>query len=157
MSKWQLIIGTYYALPEADRTSRNVQSQLQEKGHFLRLGQVQDVLAATVLSEAISGNDVHVTQRTLKTLLNISLSDVRFHISESGEPDEADMAFAESLIRPLYTIGGWDASDMTQALAWLLAGYRACMRLDQQLTHIEQMNEFERRHKEDPGGQDLIF
>lgn len=157
MSNWTLIVETYNALPEADRTSRKVHSQLRVNGHFLSLRQVQDVLAATAMSELISESDVHVAAKTLRTLINTYLSDVRFHMSERGEPDKADTAFAEGLVRPLYSIGGSSASGMVHALACMLAEYRACMELDRQLDYIEQMNEFERRRKEDPDGEDLMF
>ncbi len=157
MTDWKLIIETYNALPEPERTSRKVHSQLLEKGHAARDGQVRDVLGATILSEVLNEEDVRVTAKTLRTLLNVSMSDVRSHMSGRGEPGEAEAAFANGCVAHLWYIGGQSASDLAQALAYILAEYQACRETDRQLDYIEQMNEFRRRCKEDPEGEDLMF
>jgi propanediol dehydratase small subunit len=126
-------------------------------GHSLCFGRVRDVLSATVLSERVSKDDVRVTARTLTTLLDVPLSNIRSGMSERGEPEATDLTFAQGLVSPLWNIGGPSASDLAQALACVLREYRACMELDQQLAYIEQMHELERRQKEDPHGEDIVF
>ncbi|EIM26836.1 hypothetical protein [Microvirga lotononidis] len=157
MTDWKLIIETYNALPEADRTTSKVHERLLKDGHALCSGRVRDVLSATGLSERISKDDVRVTARMLATLLDVSLSDIRSGMSGIGEPEATDLTFAQGLVSPLWNVGGPSASDLAQALAYVLREYRACIELDQQLGYIEQMRELERRQKEDPDGEDLVF
>jgi hypothetical protein len=157
MSIWTHIIETYNALPEPERISRKVHSRMLEKGHAVRDGQVRDVLGATILSEVLNEEDVRVTAKTLRTLLNISMSDVRSCMSERGEPGGPEAAFANGCVTHLWYIGGQNTSDLAQALACVLAEYQACRETDRQLDYIEQMNEFRRRCKDDPEGEDLMF
>ena len=87
MTDWKLIIETYNALPEADRTTHKVHERMLKDGHSLCFGRVRDVLSATVLSERISKDNVRVTARTLTTLIDISLSNIRSGMSGTGEPE----------------------------------------------------------------------
>lgn len=157
MTDWKLIIETYNALPEADRTTPKVHERLLKDGHSLCFGRVRDVLSATFLSERISEDNICVTAKTLRTLIDISLSSIRSGMSDKGEPEETDLTFAQGLASPLWNIGGPSAPDLSQILACMLREYRACMELDQQLAYIEQMHELEKRRKEDPYGEDLVF
>lgn len=156
MTDWKLIIETYNALPRADRATRKVHEKMLKDGHSLCFGRVRDVLSATVLSERVNEDDIRVTARTLSTLLDVSLSDIRSDMSGKGEPEATDLTFAQNLVSPLWNIGGPSASDLAQALAYVLREYRACREIDQQLAYIEQMHELERRQKEDPDGEDLV-
>jgi hypothetical protein len=135
MSIWKLIIETYSALPEADRTSSKVYSQLRQRGHSVSISQVRSVLSATILSEVISEDDVRVTARTLNTLIDIySDPDI------SLEPSRRNMEFAGKFTDLLWS-AGVSGREFKQALLRVIAECKGDESWEQQLDYEEYQQE----------------
>lgn len=143
---WKLIIETYDALPEAERTSQEVHSKLLEQGYSLGIAQVQEVLDATVLSRVLSPDDVRVTARTL----NILLGDRPHPYCEKLVLSTINTDYAEGLTKPLKSIAGRSASDLAQALERLVADYDAHVEVAGQLNYIEMIHELEKHRNDGP-------
>jgi hypothetical protein len=134
---YEYIVEAWNALPEVDRTSDKVRSKLHDQGHLVSYDHVRAVLWATVLSEMIDTDDVRVTARTLKLLLDCS----------TGTPCEEEISgkdteYARHVAGPLTGIIGRDAQDLAQILARLVAHY------DDVMNQCDEMDEL-RRHGDD--------
>jgi hypothetical protein len=141
MTNWQLIIETYNALPEADRTSHKVHEQLLKERHSVSHPQVRAVLGVTVLGDIINEEDVRVTVRTLNTLLD--LASHYFH--RPTEPSTTGDMYANALTDSSRSVGGPRAYELMHTLARLMGDYQEYVDVKQQLDFSEYQAE-RRRH-----------
>ncbi len=69
---WQKIVAAYHSLPEDERTALNVAARVNDGKRRVRSDLVSEVLKATVLEERISENDLRITAKVLRTLVDFS-------------------------------------------------------------------------------------
>jgi hypothetical protein len=136
MSSWNNIIETFHALPEADRTSDKVHVKLLEQGHVIGRDDVRDVLCAAVLGEMLNRNDVRVTARTMKLLLDICATSLFWETRVSRRHTD----HAWHVAGPLSSIIGRDGRDLTHVLARLFAGYDETVEIARLIDYYEEMD-----------------
>ncbi len=134
---WQQIVAAYHFLPEGERTALNVADRVHDGKWRGRTRLVSEVLKATVLEERLSENDLLITARVLRTLVDFSRT-----WEHSDSFSDAVERLARELTRGLDRIG---TNGSYQDL-----GYEVYLCLG----HMLDMLEHERQSQEyyDPSG-----
>jgi hypothetical protein len=132
-SDWRQIMDEFHSLPENERTCGRVLEKLEERGVDINPQRVSDVLAATVAAELISYEDIQVTAKVLKVM--VDFADPRWGSSEFFD------GFVSRLASPLAVhpdVGGHQRS-ICRSLAAMAGMCSYGEEIDSYLSYLERV------------------